>query len=239
MPRHINYRLNHPLDNAETFHLSQRANFRVQEVNPLSSKDPKYLWIGLQQKASTTLDVRICRKNALTSIIEAPDARSFVIDACRIDCPLQGYYIPVFLRSDVRLWLQYVDEAGFDLLQFQKTESPTCLTDLLISIHFINVLTGQNFKVASEKVHHSCSRENDQKRHCVNLSKFHITSYRALDSIFKFKHLVKFLISTDSLIFGILENYESVELTCAFREIRLDFLLLHPNSFIQAIALTT
>ncbi|KAA6354147.1 MAG: hypothetical protein EZS28_050326, partial [Streblomastix strix] len=164
MLRHYKYR-KEPI-------LEYKKSILYREADPLTviSKDPKSLCISPQQKASTTLDVRICRENALTSITEAPDARSFVIDACRIDGSLQGQCIPAFLRSDVRIQLQYVDEADFDLLKFQKTESPTCLTDLLISIHFFNVLTGQSFKVASEKVQSFLRQRKQPNRHCVKLN---------------------------------------------------------------------
>ncbi|KAA6377261.1 MAG: hypothetical protein EZS28_027209 [Streblomastix strix] len=184
MPKQIDYGLSHPSDNAETFHISQRANIRVQEVYPLSRyreadnltficKDPKSLCIGLQQKASTTLDVRIYWENALTSLIEDPDACSLNNDPQRIDSPLQDQYIPTLLRSDVRLKQQYVDEACFGLLKFQKTQSPSCLTNHLTTFHFFKALTGPSFILVMlypRKFSHSCSRENDQKRHCVKLN---------------------------------------------------------------------
>ncbi|KAA6354974.1 MAG: hypothetical protein EZS28_049499 [Streblomastix strix] len=68
--------------------------FKYSNLTLLINKDPKSLYTGRQQNASTTVEVRIWRENALTSKTEAPLALNFVIVAWRINGPLQGDQIP-------------------------------------------------------------------------------------------------------------------------------------------------
>ncbi|KAA6400927.1 MAG: hypothetical protein EZS28_003549 [Streblomastix strix] len=80
--------------------------FKQSNLTLLINKDPKSYYTGQQQKASTSVEVRIQRENALTFKTEAPLALNFVTVAWRIDGPLQGDYIPNQRMMVVNVQLQ-------------------------------------------------------------------------------------------------------------------------------------